>query len=84
MDYNQLTFGYNYGLTSGLEDAVAISGGGYDNMSDDEKREYIERHRSILSKSELDRLTASLGGEEDDNPHFEDPSSSIFRGPGIG
>ena len=51
-------------------------------MSDDEKKEYIERNRSILSDKELNRMTASLKDEEED-VHFSDPTS-LFRGPGIG
>lgn len=78
MDYNQTPFGYGF-----MPASNAIDGDGYSNMSDDEKREYIERHRSILSESELDRLTASLGEDEDDGPNFQDPLS-LFHGPGIG
>lgn len=78
MDYNQLGFGYEFALASNT-----AAKDGFSNMSDDEKREYIERHRSELSDRELERLTSSLGSEEDDNPHFKDPSS-LFQGPSIG
>lgn len=78
MDYNQLTFGNAFGLTG-----VGMAMDKYINMSDDEKKEYIERHRSTLSESELERLTASLGKDEDDNPDFKDPTS-LFQGPSIG
>lgn len=78
MDYNQMTFGYGFALASNAADRD-----GYSNMSDDEKREYIERHRSILSEDELDRLTASLGEGGDDAPDFQDPTS-LFQGPSIG
>lgn len=76
MDYNQMPFGFEFAFAG---DRMID---GFSNMSDDEKREYIERNRSRLSEHEVDKLTASLG-KEDDNPHFEDPSS-IFMGPGIG
>lgn len=70
MDYNQMPFGYGFAPIIDAEDKD-----GYTNMSDDEKREYIERNRSRLSKDELDSLTSSLGEE--------DPVS-LFRGPSIG
>lgn len=79
MDYNQMGIGYEFALAGN----VAAEDYGYSNMSDDEKKEYIERNRSRLSKDELDRLTSSLGNEEDDSPHFKDPTS-LFRGPSIG
>ncbi len=71
MDYNQMPFGYGFAPVFDAEDKD-----GYSYMSDDEKREYIERNRSRLSKDELDRLTSSLGEEED--------PTSLFRGPSIG
>lgn len=78
MDYNQMPFGYGFAPIVDVEDQD-----GYSNMSDDEKREYIERHRSKLSESELERLTSSLGNEEEEVPHFKDPIS-LFKGPSIG
>lgn len=82
MDYNQLTFGYGFGfIGDSIGNGMAIDR--YANMSDDEKREYIERHRSRLSEHELEKLTASLNHEEDENPDFKDPTS-LFRGPSIG
>ena len=79
MDYNQMPFGYEFALAG----SVAAEDYGYSNMSDDEKREYIERHRSMLSESELERLTSSLGIGEEEVPHFKDPTS-LFKGPSIG
>lgn len=78
MDYNQMPFGYGFAPIIDVEDQD-----GYSNMSDDEKREYIERHRSKLSESELEKLTSSLGNEEEEVPHFKDPIS-LFKGPSIG
>lgn len=77
MDYNQMPFGFEFAFAG---DRMID---GYSNMSDDEKREYIERNRNRLSEHELDKLTASLGKEEEEVPHFDNPSS-LFRGPGIG
>lgn len=70
MDFNQLPLGFGLAY---MADRMALDHA--TNMSDDEKREYVERHRDGMSDSELDRITASLG---------EDDASSVFRGPGIG
>lgn len=45
----------------------------FSNMTDDEKKEYIERNRSVLSEDEIDRMTASLV-EEDEVPDLGKPS----------
>ena len=60
MDYNQMPFGYEFALASN----VAAEDDGYSNMSDDEKREYIERNRSRLSDDVIDRLTSSIAEDE--------------------
>ena len=77
MDYNQMPLELGYAMAA---DRIAMNT--FSNMSDDEKKEYIERNRSILSDKELNRMTASLKDEEED-VHFSDPTS-LFRGPGIG
>lgn len=77
-NYNQVPIGL--GLTYGMDQPEMDR---FTNMTDDEKREYIERNRSYLSESELKEMTASLGEEEDDGPDLRDPLS-IFHGPGIG
>lgn len=78
MDYNQMPLGLGFAFMENrlTEDRF------YD-MSDDEKKEYIERNRSKLSDSDIDKLTSSIGEDEDDGPDFDDPMS-IFHGPGIG
>lgn len=78
MDYNQMPLGLGFAFMENrlTEDRF------YD-MSDDEKKEYIERNRSKLSDSDIDKLTSSIGGDDDDGPDFDDPMS-IFHGPGIG
>lgn len=45
----------------------------FSNMTDDEKKEYIERNRSVLSEDEIDRMTASIA-EEDEVPDLGKPS----------
>lgn len=77
MDFNQMPLEVGYAMAA---DRLAMNN--FLNMSDDEKKEYIERNRSILSEKELDRMTASLKDEEEE-VHFKDPTS-LFRGPSIG
>lgn len=55
MDYNQLPLSLGF---LGMENQ--IENDKFSNMSDDEKKEYIERNRSRLSDDEVDRLTASI------------------------
>ncbi len=78
MDYNQMPIGLGLAFMENR-----LSSDGYYNMTDDEKKEYIERNRSNLSDSDIDKLTSSIGEDEDDGPNFED-TAGIFRGPGIG
>lgn len=92
MDYNLMPLGFAYANSTDR-----LSQDNFTNLSDDEKREYIERNRSNLSDRELDELTASLGEDAKENqgkdtdagssagniPESDNPYS-IFRGPGIG
>lgn len=78
MDFNQIPFGFGFAYPA---DRMALDHAS--NMSDDEKKEYIERHRSGLSKKELDQLTASIREDEDDGPDLSD-EAAVFKGPGIG
>ncbi len=77
MDFNQMPLELGYAMAA---DRLAMNQ--FSNMSDDEKKEYIERNRSILSAKEVDRISASLR-DEDEEVHFSDPTN-LFRGPGIG
>ncbi|MCM1173447.1 MAG: hypothetical protein NC341_00165 [Blautia sp.] len=77
MDFNQMPLEAGYAFA-----ADRMASDNFSNLSDDEKREYIERNRSNLSDRELERMTSSLQ-EEEENIHFEDPTS-LFRGPSIG
>lgn len=78
MDYNQLPLGIEYAFAENRMDRDKFT-----SMSDDEKKEYIERNRSALSKKELDELMDSIGEDEDDGPDLEN-TSGLFKGPGIG
>lgn len=77
-NYNQMPIGLGLAF---LENR--LSSDRFYDMTDDEKKEYIERNRSNFSSSDIDKLTASIGSDEDDGPDF-DNIGSIFRGPGIG
>lgn len=59
MDYNQLPLSLGF---LGMENQ--IENDRFSNLSDDEKKEYIERNRSRLSDDVIDRLTSSIA--EDD------------------
>ncbi|MCM1088784.1 MAG: hypothetical protein NC419_11550 [Muribaculaceae bacterium] len=78
MDFNQIPGGLGLAFSADL-----LSMDRFSNMSDDEKKEYIERHRSSLSERELDKLTASIGQDEDDGPDLGDPMG-VFHGPSMG
>ncbi len=79
MDYN--------GLPVGLGLAFATNRPAMDrfvDMTDDEKREFIERSRGVMSKKEMDNLVSSLTKEDEEpNLHMEDVKD-IFKGPSIG
>ena len=65
MDFNRTPIELGAALT-----ANQVSMDNFSSMSDDEKKEYLERHRSALSDTEIDRLTASIGQDEDDGPNL--------------
>ena len=48
----------------------------FSNMTTDEKKEYIERNRSVLSEDTIDRMEASIV-DEDDVPDLDKPSGSF-------
>lgn len=79
MDYNNLPLDLGLALTS---NRAAMDR--FVDMSDDEKEEFIERNRGVMSKKEIDKLVNSLA-KEDEEPdlHLEDVNN-IFKGPGIG
>lgn len=78
MDYNQMPIGLGLAF---LENRLAEDR--FYDMTDNEKKDYIERNRGMLSDNDIDKLTSTIGKDEDDGPNFNDPLS-IFHGPGIG
>lgn len=79
MDYSQMPLGLGLAITS---NRAAMDR--FVDMTDDEKNEFIERGRGVMSKTELDTLVNSLV-EEDEHPdvHLENVKD-IFKGPSIG
>ena len=79
MDYSNMPLGLGLAITS---NRAAMDR--FVDMTDDEKREFIERGRGAMSQSELDGLVNSLI-KEDEKPdvHLEDVKD-IFKGPSIG
>lgn len=79
MDYNQMPLDLGIAITS---NRAAMDR--FIDMTDDEKSEFIERSRGVMSKSEIDRLVDSLvPKEEQPDVHLEDVKD-IFKGPSIG
>ncbi|MBD5520689.1 MAG: hypothetical protein HDR03_05600 [Lachnospiraceae bacterium] len=60
MDYNQLPLSLGF---LGMENQIEMDR--FSNLSDDEKKEYIERNRSRLSDDVVDRLTSSIAEDDD-------------------
>ena len=79
MDYNQMPLNLGVAITS---NRAAMDQ--FVDMTDDEKSEFIERSRGLMSKGEIDKLVNSLV-PEDEKPdvHLEDVKD-IFKGPSIG
>lgn len=79
MDYTNMPLGLGIAITS---NRAAMDR--FVDMSDEEKSDFIERGRGIMSKTEIDKLVNSLV-PEDENPdvHLEDVNN-IFKGPSFG
>ena len=79
MDYNQMPLNLGLAITS---NRAAMDR--FIDMTDDEKSEFIERGRGVMSRTEIDKLVDSLV-KEDETPdvHLEDVKD-IFKGPSIG
>ena len=79
MDYNNLPLDLGLAITT---NRAAMDR--FVDLTDDEKEEFIDRSRGVMSQSEIDRLVGSLA-REDENPdlHFENVNN-IFKGPGVG
>lgn len=79
MDYNTLPVGLGLAFATNRVAMERFVG-----MTDNEKEEFIERSRGVMSKKEMERLVNSLV-KEDEEPdlHLEDVKN-IFKGPSIG
>ncbi len=78
MDYNTLPVGLGLAFAN---NRAAMDR--FVDMTDDEKKEFVERSRGVLSKKEMDSLVNSLAEDEEPDLHLENVNQ-IFKGPGIG
>ena len=78
MDYNNLPLDLGFAITT---NRAAMDR--FVDMTDDEKEEFIERSRGVMSGKEIEKLVNSLAKEEEPDLHLEDVND-IFKGPGIG
>ncbi len=78
MDYNNLPLDLGVAITT---NRAAMDR--FVDMTDDEKEEFIERSRGVMSGKEIEKLVNSLAKEEEPDLHLEDVND-IFKGPGIG
>ncbi len=79
MDYNDMPLGLGVAITS---NRAAMDR--FVDMTDEEKKDFIERSRSAMSEKEIDRLVGSLA-KEDEDPHFDlDKVKDLLDGPSIG
>lgn len=79
MDYNNIPLNLGF--------AIATNRAALDrfvDMPDDEKEEFIERNRGVMSEGELDKLVNSLAKEDEEPDLHLENVNDIFRGPGIG
>lgn len=78
MDYNTLPVGLGLAF-AGNRTAMDR----FADMTDDEKKEFVERSRGVMSQKEMDSLVNSLAEDEEPDLHLEN-INQIFKGPGIG
>lgn len=78
MDYNTLPVGLGLAFATNRTAMDRFA-----DMTDDEKKEFVERSRSVMSKKEMDSLVNSLAEDEEPDLHLENVNQ-IFKGPGIG
>ena len=79
MDYNQMPLNLGLAITS---NRIAMDR--FVDMTDEEKSDFIEKSRGMMSRDEIDSLVNSLAEEEGKpNVHLEDVKD-IFKGPSIG
>lgn len=78
MDYNDLPIGLGLAFAT---NRTAMER--FVDMTDNEKEEFIERSRSVMSKKEMEGLVGSLAKDDEPDLHMEDVKD-IFKGPSIG
>lgn len=79
MDYNNMPVGLGMAFATNRPAMDRFV-----DMTDDEKKEFLERSHNAMSKKEMDELVNSLAKEDEEpNLHLEDVND-IFRGPSIG
>ncbi len=79
MDYNNIPLNLGVALTT---NRAAMDR--FVDMSDDEKEEFIERNRGVMSESEIDKLVNSLAKEDEEPDLHLENVNDIFKGPSIG
>lgn len=79
MDYNNIPLNLGVALTT---NRAAMDR--FVDMSDDEKEEFIERNRGVMSESEIDKLVNSLAKEDEEPDLHLENVNDIFKEPGIG
>ncbi len=78
---------YSNSMPIGLSLAFASNTAAMDRftaMTDDEKKEFIERSRGVMSKKEMEKLVGSLTEEEEKPDLHMERIGDIFKGPSIG
>lgn len=78
MDYNTLPIGLGLAFANNRAAMDRFA-----DMTDDEKKEFVERSRGVLSRKEMDRLVDSLAEDEEPDLHLDDVTQ-LFKGPSIG
>lgn len=79
MDYNTLPIGLGLAFANNRPAMDRFV-----DMTEEEKEEFVERSRGVLSEKEMDQLVASLVKEDEKpNLHLEN-INQIFKGPSIG
>lgn len=79
MDYNNLPLDLGLAITT---NRAAMDR--FVDMTDDEKEEFVERSRGMMSQKEIDQMVGSLAKEDvEPDLHLEDVNN-IFKGPGVG
>lgn len=79
MDYNNLPLDLGLAITT---NRAAMDR--FVDMPDNEKEEFIERNRGVMSQKEIDKLINSLAKEDEEPDIRLENVNAIFRGPGVG